>query len=336
MSMNLTQADIDALIEQAESQLELESVIGTRDLASKILSRKTIPSRPLPWKWTEGKFELRPGEVTIWAGDNGSGKSLLVGQAIAWLMLQGQKALIASMEMRPEETVGRICDQTAGCKASDGWVRSFCDWAEGRLWLYDRLDTVASDHVLAMIRAVTMHLGVQHVVIDSLVKCGIAQDGNGHLTAQTGFVDSLQHLAKHLDIHVHLIAHMRKPEREGARATKHDIRGASQITDLADNVVLLSRNRAKEAALAKQAHGAMLTDAERAEIDNAADTWMTIAKQRHFSYEGVFGLNYRADCGQFVSFGDAKALYWPEPWGKKPVEQKHQEHDDGAYFNEFI
>lgn len=314
--MNLTEAELDALIAEAESQLELEAVIGTGGLAERILNRRTAPSSRLPWSKLHGRFDLRQGEVTIWAGDNGSGKSLLVGQVIGWL-LPHQRCLIASMEMKPEETVERIASQLAGCAAAPAWVRGFCAWADGRLWLYDRLDTVESGRVLQMIRAVQRHFGIEHIVIDSLVKCGVKQDGDGAWTAQTQFVDKLQHIAKSLDLHIHLIAHTRKPDRDGGRITKHDIRGASQITDLADNVCLLTRNRRKEAL--RQVPPQAL-DAADHEILKEPDALLTVAKQRHFSWEGTMGLDYHAESRQYVRHGKGAVMPWPAPFIVPPWE----------------
>lgn len=313
--MNLTDIDLDALIARAEEQAELDSVIGPASLAEKIINRPAIPRQHLPWGKLRGLFDLRQGEVTIWAGDNGSGKSLLVGQVIAWLLPEA-KALIASMEMRPEETVERLCFQAAGCAPSKGFITAFCNWAEGRLWLYDQLDTVESSRVLQMVRAVATQLDVKHIVIDSLVKCGVAQDGDGALTKQTQFVDKLQHLAKHLGVHIHLIAHTRKPDRDGHRVTKHDVRGASQITDLADNVVLIARNRVKERVAQIPPD---MRDEDHLEILSQPDTFLTVAKQRHFSWEGMIGLDYRQESMQFVRSGKGRDMPWPDataylPW----------------------
>jgi twinkle protein len=308
-SMVLSEEDIKRLIETSTSRVELEYVISTAGLADQIIRRASQVSDSMPWSKVSGHFDRRYGELTIWAGDNGSGKSLLVGQTIAWLLGQGKHCLIASMEMSPADTVHRLCCQTAGCEPSDDWVRRFCDWADKKLWIYDRLETVQSDHVLAMIRAVAMELGVEHVVIDSLVKCGVAQDGNGYLTAQTQFVDSLQHLAKHLNIHIHLICHTRKPENSKTRISKHDVRGASQITDLADNVLLISRNKSKEAARRKAADGHPLTNEEEKALEYS-DCYLEVAKQRHHAYEGVFAFDFHDPSKQWVPAGLGHAMHW--------------------------
>ena len=54
----------------------------------------------LPWVKTHNMFRFREGELTIWAGVNGNGKSLVMGQTALWLM-RHTPVLIASMEMSP-------------------------------------------------------------------------------------------------------------------------------------------------------------------------------------------------------------------------------------------
>ena len=58
----------------------------------------------LPWGKTKECTRIDDGKLSIWAGENGSGKSLLLGQVITGLMLQGRSATIASLEMHPKQT----------------------------------------------------------------------------------------------------------------------------------------------------------------------------------------------------------------------------------------
>lgn len=316
----LDEQGIDDLIAEAESNIELDSVISTGALAERVCNRRRIDGAVLPWQNLEGKFDLRPGELTVWAGDNGSGKSLLLGQIMSWQITKNQNVFIASMEMKPEETVWRMATQCAGSSCPpDEWIRSWCTWADKKLYIYDVLDTVATDRIQKVIRAVVKKFEVAHVVIDSLVKCGVAQDGDGAMTKQTHFVDSLQHLAKHLGTHIHLIAHTRKPDRNSTRITKYDIRGASQITDLVDNVCLVERNRSKEDA--KKILPEERDDRDRALLEEP-DTRLIVAKQRHFAWEGTAPLDYHDDSMQFIPFRNQSAMVWPdgqydEPWKKK-------------------
>ena len=53
----------------------------------------------LPWPKTHDLFRFREGELTIWAGVNGNGKSLVMGQTALWLM-RHTPVLIASCHQK--------------------------------------------------------------------------------------------------------------------------------------------------------------------------------------------------------------------------------------------
>jgi twinkle protein len=63
----------------------------------------------LPWSGTQNIIRLRRGELSIWPGMSGHGKSMLIGQVALGLMAQGEKVCIASMEMKPASTMQRLC-----------------------------------------------------------------------------------------------------------------------------------------------------------------------------------------------------------------------------------
>jgi energy-coupling factor transporter ATP-binding protein EcfA2 len=59
-------------------------------------------------------FRIRPGEMTLFSGDNGSGKSSFLCQAAITLALQGAKPCIASMEVAGEVTAWIMSRQLLG------------------------------------------------------------------------------------------------------------------------------------------------------------------------------------------------------------------------------
>lgn len=73
-----------------------------------ILQPKKDNSSVMPWQKTHSTFRFRPGEVTLYAGSNGGGKSLVTGQIALGLMQQGHKVCIASFEMKPKRTMLRM------------------------------------------------------------------------------------------------------------------------------------------------------------------------------------------------------------------------------------
>lgn len=242
----------------------------------------------LPWHCTHDRFALRQGEVTLWAGYNGHGKTLLLGQICA-LTMQVEKWLIASMEMPVRATVNRLVRHMGGIgNPSSQYITDLMKLTEDRLWIYDQITTVKGDNILAMIHYAATKLGVTQIIIDSLVKCGL---GVEDWTAQKDFVDNLCHMAKQYNIHIHLVHHVRKGINESTPPGKMDIKGAGEITDLVDNVAVVHRNKMKEIA-ARDGN-------EVKEFE--PDASLTIHKQRHAGIEDEFPLYFHADSQQYLT-----------------------------------
>ena len=234
----------------------------------------------LPWSKTEDLFRVRPGEVTIWPGINGHGKSMVVGQVMMSLMCQSQRVCIASMEMKPVATMLRMTRQAIGTdKPTEVYIHKFHEWTDGKLWLYDQQGTVSSDRILGVIRYAAEKLGVTQFVVDSLMKCGINEDDyNG----QKRFLDQLCAAAKDTQCHIHLIAHSRKGQDELTAPGKMDVKGSGSITDQVDNVMTVWRNKKKEIAIE--------TGKATPEILAAPDALLICDKQRHGEWEGRIAL----------------------------------------------
>lgn len=240
----------------------------------------------LPWDKSHELIQFRGGEVTIWGGINGHGKSLVLNQAILnWL--GNSKAVIASLEMRPVETIARMLKQTGVTDCpSDAFKKSFVEWTDDRLWIYDQLDQVSFERILGMVHFSARDLGCKHIVIDSLMKCGINDDDyNG----QKNFVDHLCWAAKTLNVHIHLVAHMRKGKSETERPGKFDVLGSSAITNLVDNLIIIHRNKQKE------------IDIERGKevSDFDPDATLEVRKNRHGGKEGGIKLYFSEKFLQF-------------------------------------
>jgi twinkle protein len=111
------------------------------------------------------------------------------------------------------------------------------------LWLYDQQSSLKPADVVALCRyAVEVH-GVDHILIDSLMKCGIPPDDYG---AQKKLVDMIQQVAHKSKCHIHLVAHARKSNDDTKIGGLHDVKGSSEICDMAENVIFVWRNKVKE------------------------------------------------------------------------------------------
>ncbi len=252
----------------------------------------------LPWSKTNHQIRLRPGEVSVWAGINGSGKSLLLNQIILQAMSHGESCVIASMEMSPGRTMQRMNRQAIGVRLpTEEAIRSFHSWTDGKLWLYIQQGMVNSRRMMSVLRYCHeamknegQKVTIKHFVIDSLMKCGIAVDDYNR---QKSFVDELCTFARDTGIHIHLVAHERKGESSRKIGDKFSIKGASEIIDQVDNAFIFWRNKDKE----EESHKAIPDQETLLE----PDAILRCDKQRHGEWEGKITLWYHPDSMQYVA-----------------------------------
>lgn len=198
----------------------------------------------LPWNRLHGNFELRQHEMTVWSGYKGHGKSAIISQAFVSLMKRGQRVFIISPEFRPERVLERMLYQytvTRLVTADD--IGAFITQAARQVWLYDNQASLKPKEVIALCRYAAKELQVDHILIDSLMKCGIGPDD---LNGQKAFTDRIQSVCHTYPLHMHLVAHARKANNDESPPKLHDIKGTSEIVDMAENVICVWRNKPKE------------------------------------------------------------------------------------------
>ncbi len=249
-----------------------------KDVAEYFYGEKKNSGISLPWSKANGCFDLRPAEVTLWFGYSGHGKSLLTGQVATWLMRQGQKVLIASLEMRPVATLGRMVRQASGGKnPAEEYIDRWHRWTDGKLWIYDQHGTINSTRAMNLVRYATRELKVQHVFLDSLMKIISSEDAYNE---QKMLVDQLCVEARDTGAHIHLLHHARKGADESQIPSKHDAKGTGAITDLVDNVAIVWKRKERQ--------------------EDQPDALVKIDKQRHGDWEKCIGLWFDDDSQQFL------------------------------------
>ena len=229
-------------------------------------------------------IEFRPGEVTCWAGFNGHKKSMLTGQLALDLCAQQQRTLMVSLEMPPGETLARMCRQACAIDVPNRERRrEFMRWTDDRLWLFDHVGRLTPHRCLAVLRYFASEIKGGHVFIDSFMKVVQSEES---LDEQKQMVTDLCDVAKETRLHVHLIAHCRKPNggSEDKPPTKYDIRGSGAISDQCHNVLLVWDNKAKRAESDKREPSPL--------VMGQPDAMVCIDKQRNGSVEGKFGLAF--------------------------------------------
>lgn len=298
----ITDAEFESYASEQEFRGKAASISTFREgIKEQLRDGDICHGDSMPWSKTHNILGLRPGEVSIWAGINGHGKSQMLGQVLAWLARE-KKVLIASMEMTPEATGARIVRQITGSSnPTEMYIDRVINFLEDKMVIYDHVDTVSYDKIYRLIKYSAEKLGVQHVMIDSLAMCGIAtDDSNG----QKDFVLELENIAKNYQIHIHLVHHMRKKESETTVPDKFDVKGAGELVDLVDNLFIVFRNKSKE----NDMESGKKIDGDDWGV--VPDAYLICAKQRHFTWEGKISLWFDKVSMQYKGGNDNRPLMY--------------------------
>jgi twinkle protein len=264
------------------------------------------PKLPFANAW----MYFAPGEVTAWAGFNGSGKSMVQGQVMTRFAEQGQRICIASFEMKPARTLARIARQVSGqtCPTREK-VAGFMNSAGQRIWLYDQQGTVKWERLIAVVKHSVDKLKANHFVIDSLMKCVRGEDDyNG----QKDFVDALTTVARDYGIHIHFVHHLRKGETDERMPNRMDMKGTGAISDLVDNAILIWRNKKKERD----------RDAGKPVSDADPDAVLIVDKQRNGDWEGRVKLWYDRESLRFMDAPRRRGI--AQTLGANKKEESHE------------
>jgi twinkle protein len=280
--------DFSAHVRTADDFLEeLKSVFAGND--------GSVHYAEMGWPKARGKLEFRPEEITIWAGSNGSRKSMITGQVMLDFAQQCYKSMTISLEMSAKKTLERMYKQATG---KGSLTSADCDHAAAvmrdHIYIFDHVGALHQDRLCAVVRWAKKTLGIEHFLIDSMMK---VVNGDDDYNGQKDFINRMCELAKETQVHLHIVAHTRKPPESVERVpSKWDIKGSSSVTDLAHNVITLWRNRMKEEGKGKDNDG--------------PDQILDIQKQRNGEFEGKIGLAFHPGSLQFLESENA----YPKPY----------------------
>lgn len=217
----------------------------------------------LPWGNQHGSslpFRFRYSEVTVWTGYNKHGKSEVLNHCIVDLCWQGERALICSLEIAAPETYRKVIRMAHGRRhvcakeERDTFRERVLKPLADKIWVYDHVGNANVDEVLNVMLYAYQRYGCRQFVLDSLMKFeGLDGEGQEIWNCQREFMNKLLTFAATYGVHVHLVAHSKKPDRKGEAAIprRYDIMGSSYISNLAFNVIVVWRNRDKQDELEK-------------------------------------------------------------------------------------
>ena len=191
------------------------------------------------------------GEMTVWSGGNASGKSTLVSQIGLAAVTEGFKVAMFSGEMTASRVREWVLLQAAGpdfvmqdplnqnhyC-LKPGIEEKLDAMLTGKLSIYDNDFGTDWEVVTNTIYDWVKKNEASVVIIDNLMALDIPTGSMDKYDMQTRIVKRFSAMAKELNVHVHFICHPRKTE---AFPRKGDISGTADITNAADNVLMVHR-----------------------------------------------------------------------------------------------
>lgn len=308
--------DFESYAEEAEASASVIPASAYRDaLKASFRVRRDQNRVYLPWEKTREHFEFRNGEVTIWAGQNGHGKSQTTDQVKLSLIGQDQIVAAASFETVPTQNLRRMSRMynrinlysdaflQDGLDAVDELIDEFMDWSGERLFIYNQSGQSSTKKVIGFVRYCARELKCNHIFVDNLAKC--IRDEDDH-NEQKAFIQVMCSIAQEEQCHIHVVHHLKKPKGgEGDKPEKGDVKGSGAITDQPDNLFLVWRNKPKEEAR------------KAGKSDKAAepDSILFCRKQRNYEGDGdnepTIGLWYHSDSLQYLGDQYASPMFFP-------------------------
>lgn len=247
-----------------------------------------------------GDFLL--GEVSVWTGKNGQGKSTFLGQMMIEAINEGNSVCAYSGELRADRFQYWINLQAAGKSNIEyffdrvkdkkvGFLQQnitqrIKDWYRGKFWLYDNNMNAENSEETGIIKLFTYaarKYDCKVFVVDNLMtsRFDSGKSESDYYRAQSNFVGELIHFAQTYNAHVHLVAH---PKKTRGKLEKEDVSGTGDITNRADNV--FSVERVEDATL-------------------GCDTIVSILKNRSEGVQNLeIGLKFDPDSKRFCQPSD--------------------------------
>ena len=306
--LELDDSVISKYAEATENSFVQSPLVFLDEALEHLSNRDNKPGGRLPW---DIDFRILPNTLTIWAGMNGHGKSLVVQQVMLYLMTgdystREEKVLFWSPELAPVYQLERLARQITGNiypdpkDAEEAWC-----WLNNRMWIYTREVDCGAKQLIAAARYAQEELGVTQFVIDSLMKVNLGSEQRNIYLAQKNFANTLANVCRDTGLCIHLVAHVRKPDDESKRGSKYDIKGASELTDLVDAGFMVHRNKTEEKLR------------ESGSAPGAPQAALECFKNRHGGFEPMCGLDYGDQSMRFHDYGQSTHNFYEQYVGEK-------------------
>ncbi|XP_050040549.1 twinkle mtDNA helicase isoform X1 [Dermacentor andersoni] len=206
----------------------------------------------VPWQRFPALVRLlkgfRTGELTVFTGPTGSGKTTFMCEYSLDLCMQGVNTLWGSFEIQNEKLAKIMLTQFAKISLENN-MEEFDSWADKFELLPLYFMTFHGEETMknvmdAMSHAVYVH-DIQHVVVDNVqFMMGVGMDNSNvdRFWRQDLLIAAFRRFATQHNCHVTLVMHPRK-EKDSEELSTSSIFGGVKASQEADNVLILQDRR---------------------------------------------------------------------------------------------
>jgi len=200
----------------------------------------------------------RKGELVIWTGHRGTGKTTILTQELATLIKQSEKVCIYSAEVRNRNVLKNFYKQCSGEQNIDSFNSSYFkgkyytpkkeNVIKINKWINDNFFMIADDFdedkldLFEIFAQLVIQKGVTTFIIDNLMTV-VRQDRDINHN-QSEFMKRCKLFVKKYDTTIHIVAHQRKLNEEHSKRFRPSISGISgsaNIGNIVDVVIGIAR-----------------------------------------------------------------------------------------------
>jgi len=196
----------------------------------------------------------RGGEITVWTGRNGSGKTTAIMEVLILDIINEAKkgnllpGCLGSFEMRPEVLLSwgtlQLQYLNGHIRNPDGITRleieKLIESIFWQMYVINIKDVISEDMLFDLYEFAAQKYGCKVFILDSLMRVRLKNKKDKY-EGQAHFMDRLARFADKFDCHVHLVVHPRKGEKDTDAPDSSAVKGAGEITDIAHNVISIYR-----------------------------------------------------------------------------------------------
>lgn len=266
---------------------------------------------------------LFAGDLTVLSGLSASGKTSWLDCLALNVVEQGYKVAIWSGEMQDWRFQGWIDQIAAGkgyTRRKEGYDNLYyvpknisekiASWLDDKLYLYNNDYGNRFFQLFNDVKELVEEKKVQLIILDNLAALSIDDYDSDKYSNQSKFIYELKDYAKKKNVHILLVAH---PRKQNFFLRREGISGSADLSNIADNVILIHRVGKDFETRAKEFFGE-----EQATMYMNYSTILEVSKNRSMGVtDFITGLYYEPESRRLKNSIAENVIYG---WYEQPVQ----------------